>query len=131
MEQIQIGLMLGDELFFWQARHRVLCGETGDVKRGLHRAFNGSFGEIRGARVAATVADINRDAQRFIAVAFNVFEFAFANRHAQTTALRSLGGGIGGAKPFSVVQCAVNLGFELDAAVAESGQGFVVGGRGY
>lgn len=73
MKQIQIARLLGNQIFFRQSGHGVFGGEAGNIESRLNRAFDCSFGKVGGAGIAPAMTDIHRDAQRFVAVALDVF----------------------------------------------------------
>jgi hypothetical protein len=86
MDQVQVDrcLLRGGEIgLVGKPRRRVLGGEAGDVVGGLHRLLEGGAGEVRRARVAATLPEIDGDADRLVAIAFHVLEPALAHRHRQ------------------------------------------------
>ena len=123
MEQVQVRLFAERRhvLGLGQPRHRVLRREARDVVGRLHGTLDGGPREVGGARVAALAADIDRDAQRLVAVALHGFEFALAHRDAQAAAFGSLGAGVGGAQLACVVEGEVDEFLEIGALVAEAG----------
>ncbi len=106
VEQVQVALLIhrGHVGLVGQAGHRILGGEAGDVVGRLHRALDRGGREVRGAGVAAPLADVDRHAQRLVAVALHRLQLALAHAHAQARALRGLGAGIAGAQLFGVRQ---------------------------
>ena len=80
VEQVQVRRRAaGDVSLIGQGGKRVLRGEAGNIVGGLHRALYGLWRKIRRAGVASPGAQVNGYAQRFVAVAFHVFELAFAH----------------------------------------------------
>ena len=69
------------------------------------------------------MTDVDRHAQRLIAVAFDIFQCPLAHRHAQATALGGFGTGIGGAQFFGMGQRCVHQVFKKGAAVTEAALG--------
>jgi hypothetical protein len=103
-----------------QAGGFVFRREAGDVVGRFHGLLDGGFGEIAGGGIAALFADVNRDAQRLVAVAFHVFQLAFTHADRQAAAFGSFGRGIRGAQFFGVGQSGVDEFFEKIAVVAEA-----------
>ena len=129
MEQVQVGLLVasGDVLGVGQPGHRVFGGEAGDVVSGLHRLLHRRAGKVGGAGIAAAMPDVHRDAQRLVAVAFHVFQFALAHRHAQAAAFGGLGAGVGRAQFSGMGQGGVHQLLEESSAVGENGVAAGVG----
>lgn len=64
--------------------------------------------------------DVDGDAQRFVAVAFDAFQLAFAHTDAEPATFRGLGAGVGRADPPGMGQRRVDQVFKKGAAVAET-----------
>jgi hypothetical protein len=103
-----------------QARGFVFRREAGDVVGRFHGLLDGGLGEIAGGRIAALFADVNRDAQRLVAVALHVFQLALAHADRQAAAFGGLGRGIRGAQFLGVGQRGVDEFLEKIAVVAEA-----------
>ena len=123
VKQVQLTRMGLDVGLIGQTGYRVFCGEAGDVVGRLYRALDGRLRKVGRAGVAAAVAHIHRHAQRFVAVALHVLQFALSHRDGQTAALGGFGAGIGGAELFGMRQGAVDEVFKKLAAVAETAVG--------
>ena len=130
VKQIQISQLMCDQIRIRQTRHRVFGGEARNIECSLHSSLYRCFGKVRGAGAAAPVADINRHTQRFVAVAFDVFQIAFSNGNAQSVALRGFGSGVSCTYFFGMRERAVDQRLKLGTAVAETRKGFVRGGMG-
>ena len=135
VKQVQVRLLVGlrDVLRVRQPGHRVLGGEARDVVRRLHRLADRRFREIRRAGVAATLAQVDRHAQRLVAVAFHVLQLALAHRDAQAAAFGGLGPRVAGTKTAGMLQGLVNQPLKVGTGVAEAvaglgGFGLHVGG---
>jgi hypothetical protein len=100
VEQVQVARPRGrgQVVGIGQAGGRVFGGEAGDVVGRLHRLAQRRGGEVRGAGVAAALAQVDAHAQRLVAVALDVLEFALAHRHRQAHAFGDLGAGVAGAQ---------------------------------
>ena len=72
------------------------------------------------AAVRAALADVDRHAQRLVAVAFHVLQLTLAHRHREAAALGGFGAGIGGTELFRMRQRAVDELFEAVPAVREA-----------
>ena len=94
MEQVEVGVAVGHLGHIRQTCHGVFGGETRDVVSGLHRLADGGGGEVGGGGVAALLPQVDRDAERLVAVAFHVLQLALAHRDAEPRALGHLGGGV-------------------------------------
>jgi hypothetical protein len=125
-EQVEFRLLFDDVVFVRQSAHRVFGSKAGDVVSRLHRPRDSRFGEVGRARIAAPVPDVDRDAERLVAVALDVFELALAHRDAQAAAFGRLGTGVGRAELFGMRQSCVDQVFKERAGVGEAG----VGARG-
>src|SRR6218665_2880881 len=110
-----------------QGGYRVFGGEAGDVEGGLHGLLYGPGGKVRGAGLAAPVGHVDRHAQRFVAVALDVFQFTFAHADRQAATRGGFGCGIGGAELFGMGQGAVYQLFKKWAAVTEAAVGAMLG----
>ena len=64
----------GEVVRVGQAGGRILGGEAGDVVGRAHRLLDRGAREVGGAGVAAPLADVDRDAERLVAVALDVLE---------------------------------------------------------
>src|SRR6218665_99859 len=106
---------------------RASGGEGGDGVGGLHGLLYGPGGKVRGAGLAAPVGHVDRHAQRFVAVALDVFQFTFAHADRQAATLGGFGCGIGGAELFGMGQGAVYQLFKKWAAVTEAAVGAMLG----
>ena len=73
---------------------RVLGGEARDVECGPHRLLERGARIVRRARVAAPLPEVDRDAQRLVTIALDVFEVALAHRHRQPGALGHFNAGV-------------------------------------
>ncbi len=136
VKKIEVAVARGrcDVIGIGQAGHRVFGSKPGNVVGGLHGALDGGAREVGGARIAAPVADVDRHAERLVAVALHGFQLALAHAHRQATALGGLGAGIGGAELFRVRQRLVHELFKKRARIAEArvGGGMrMVHGDGY
>ena len=120
VKQVELGVLASDISGVRQARGFVGSRETGDVESSLHGLLNGRFGEIAGGSVAAFLAHIHRHTQRFVAVAFHIFELTLAHTHAQAAAFRGFGRRIAGADVGGVFQGRVDQIFKEVAVVAEA-----------
>ena len=99
VKQVEVahgGLAQGQIGRIRQTGGRVVGGEACDVVCCAHGLFERSAREVRGARIAAPLADVDRHADRLVAVALDVLDFTLAHRHRQANALGNLGAGIGG-----------------------------------
>ena len=103
-----------------QRSKRILRGKTGNVISRLDGLLDRRSREVRGVGIASALADIDRDAQRFVAVSLYVFELAFAYRDTQATALGGFSGGVAGADFFGMRKGAVNQIFKERTAVAKA-----------
>ena len=122
-KQLQVGPLLlrpGNIGLVRQCGKRVFGGETGNVKRGLHRLLDGGQGKVGGAGIATALTQVHRDAERFVAVALYVFQLTLAHRHAQAAALGGVRSGIGGAQFFGMGDGRVHQAFKKRAAVTEA-----------
>ena len=90
--------MTGQVGFIGQARCGVFCGEAGDIKRGAHSLLQRSARKIGRAGVAPALSRIDRDAQRFVAIALNVFHGPQTRRDRQTYAFRGFSRSVGRAE---------------------------------
>ena len=63
MKQIEVGVVLCNVLRIRQSCGRVFCRETCNVIGRLHRALDGRLRKIRGARIAAALPQVHRDAE--------------------------------------------------------------------
>ena len=100
VEQVEVHAGLGrggHVLGVGQAGGRILGGEARDVVGGAHRLFERLEREVRGAGVATPLADVDRHAHRFVAVAFDVLDLALANGHRQPAAFGHLRRRVAGA----------------------------------
>jgi hypothetical protein len=97
VEQVELALLGGDVGRVGQAGGRVLGGEAGDVVGRLHRAFQRGTRKVGGAGVAAALAQVDRHAQRLVAVCSTVSSSPRA-RSPTGPALGGFGAGIGGAQ---------------------------------
>jgi len=125
VEQMEVGKLVGHVLGVGQAGHRVFGGEAGDVVGCLHRLAHRVGRKIGSGRVAAPLAQVDRDAQRLVAVALDVLQFALAHRHAQARAFGHLHAGVCRAQLPGVAQRHVGQGFELRPGVLEAGAGLL------
>ena len=125
MEQVQValgGAARGQVFGIGQAGGGVFGGEAGDVVGGANGLFERGGREIGGAGVAPALAQVDRDANGFVAVALDVFKLALAHRHRQAHAFGDLGGGIGGPQLLGQAQGVFDQLLELIARVGEAGQ---------
>ena len=105
-----------------QAGRRVLGGEAGDVVRGAHRLLERGQREVRGARVAAPLADVDRDRERLVAVALDVLGLALAHRDRQAHAFGNLGDRVAGAERLRRGEGRFDEVLELVSGVGEAGR---------
>jgi len=134
VEQIQIRPLTGIErqvLRVRQTGHRVLGREAGNVEGGTHRVLQGLGREIRGAGIAAALPQIDRDAERLVAIALHVLQLPHAGGDRKAAAFRDLGTGIAGAQAFGFRKHVFNQLLELVDPVCEAAAGAQGGlGRG-
>ena len=104
-----------------QAGGRVFGGEARDVVGGAHRLLERRAREIGGARVAAALADVDRDADRLVAVALDVFDLALAHRDRQPGAFRHLDAGIARAELLREMQARLRRAAGTARAIREAG----------
>ena len=125
MEEIEVASCrrrVGEVGLVGQTRRRILGREAGDVVRGAHRLLERRRREVRRARVAAPLADIDRDADRLVAVALDVLGLALPHRHRQADAFRDLGDCVARAERLGGGEAAVDEGAELVARIGEAGR---------
>ena len=99
MEQVEVALGrsgAGQVGRVGQAGRRVLGREARNVVGRLHRLLDRRARKVRRAGIATALADIDGDAERLVAIALDVLEFAHARRHRQAHPFRHLGAGIAG-----------------------------------
>ena len=120
VKQVELGVLARNVALGREARGFVGGGETGNVESSLHGLLDGRFREIAGGSVAAFLAHIHRHTQRFVAVAFHIFELTLAHTHAQAAAFRGFGRRIAGADVGGVFQGRVDQIFKEVAVVAEA-----------
>ncbi len=108
-----------------QAGGVVVCREFGDVVGGLDGLLDRRFGKITGGRVAAFFTDVNRDAQRLVPVALDVFQLALAHADRQAAAFGGFGSGIAGTELFGMRQGGVHQTFKNFTRIAEAFFGLV------
>ena len=123
VEQVQVLVRVfgGDIVRIGQTGCGVFRGKACNIKGGLHGLLDGCFRKVRRAGIATALADIDRHAQRLVAVAFYGFQLPLAHADAQAAAFGSIGTGIGGTQLFSVCQGLVHQTFKKRTAVAEAG----------
>ena len=102
----------------------------GDVEGGLHGLANGRGGEVGGAGVAPALAEVHAHAQRLVAVALDVLEFAQTHRHRKAHALGHLDAGIGGSKAAGMGQGVLDHLLEGLAGICKTGGGVGCGHGG-
>jgi ribosome-associated protein len=110
----------GNVLGIGQSARRVFSGEAGNVIGRLDRLLDSGGGKVRRAGVATALAQVHRNAQGFVAVAFHSFELALAYGYAQSTALGGLCARVAGPQLFCVDQSVVYQVFKLCAGVGEA-----------
>ncbi|MNM86737.1 hypothetical protein D3C81_988990 [compost metagenome] len=98
MEQVQILRRALQQFFLGQARALVFRGEAGDVVGRLGGGAQRGRREVRGAGVAAALADHHRDADHLVAVLLDRFHLPLAHRYGQAAAFGDLRGGVGRAQ---------------------------------
>ena len=123
MEQVEVGIGVGHVLRIGQAGHGVFGGEAGNVEGGLHRLANGGGGEIRGGRIAALLAQVHRNAKRFVAVALHILQLALAHRDAEPRAFRHFCSSVDRPELPGVGEGQIDEFLELAAGVLETGEG--------
>jgi hypothetical protein len=106
-----------------QAGGAVLSGEAGDVVGRLHRLAQRGRREVRGAGIAAALAEVDRHADRLVAVALDVFDVPLAHRHRQAAAFGHLHPRIAGAELAGLLQHVFDQFGKLRAAVGKAARG--------
>ncbi len=122
-KQVQIALTLlyrNDVVRIGQACKRVFGRESRDVVGCAHSLLDSSIRKIRCAGIATSMSDVHGNAQRLVAVAFDVFQLSVAYRHAQAATLRDFGAGIRGAKLPGMGQRSVHAGFKKCSGIGEA-----------
>ena len=109
---------------------RVLRGEAGDVVGRAHRLLQRRTREVGGAGIASALADVDRHAQRLVAVALDVLDLAQAHRHRQAAALRGFHRRIARAELACEGERVLHQVLELFAALREAAVGRGGDGRG-
>jgi len=123
VEQVEVDRALGLRRYVglvWKSGRRILGGKTRDVKGRLHRLFDGRNREVRGARVAAPAANIDRHRQALVAVALHIFQLPLAHRHTETAPLGGFCRRITGAKFLRAREGKVHQLLKKDPAVTKA-----------
>ena len=95
--QVEVGCAPGQQIGLRQAGERVLAGVAGDRQRRRHRLGDCRRRDVRGAGVAAPLADPSGHRQTAIARVFERLDLAQAHRHIQAVAQSDVD--LGGAGP--------------------------------
>jgi hypothetical protein len=103
-----------------QAGELVLGREAGDVVGRAHGVADGLRREVRRAGIAAALAQVDRDAERLVAVALDVLQLPQACRHRQAAALGHLGPGVAGTELLRLGKRVFYPLLELFGAVGET-----------
>ncbi|MCY1233114.1 hypothetical protein D9M72_456360 [compost metagenome] len=95
VEQFQVLWRAFQQFFLGQAGAIVLGREAGDVVGGLGSGAQRGRREVRGAGIAAALADHDRDPDHLVAVLLDGFHLPLAHRYRQAAAFGDLRGGVG------------------------------------
>ena len=102
--QVEIGVIARQHVRIRQARTVVFCGVAGNRQCRIHRVAHRLRRKIRSAGIAALLADIDGDAQAFVAVIFDGLHLALAHRDGLAETHRNFGGGGCCAALFGIIQ---------------------------
>jgi hypothetical protein len=80
MVQVHVRAVACQHVGIGQSRAVIFGGIAGDRQGGIHRVAHRPGREIRGAGIAALLADIDGDAETFVTVVFDGFHCALAHR---------------------------------------------------
>src|SRR5439155_19320040 len=105
-------------------------GEAGDVVGGTHRLLERGSREVRCARVAAALADVDRHTHRLVAVALDVLDLALAHRYRQPHAFGDFDAGVARAERLGERERVFDQLLEALARVGEAGGGSLDDGCG-
>ena len=95
--KVEVGPAPGEAVGIRETRRRILGGIARDRERLVHGRSDGGVGEIRRARVPATLSHEHGHADALVPVVGDGLHLALAHGHALPDALRNLG--LGGAGP--------------------------------
>ena len=87
MEQVQIRGVKGQQFFIRHAGKRVRRGVTRDIQRRLHGTGDSVRAQVGRRGAAFTVLMINGDAQRAVAIEFNILHLTVAGADADAGGL--------------------------------------------
>ena len=125
VKQIQLAHVGFHVLLVGQAGSRVLRRVARHIVGRLHRLLDRLARKVGGAGIATLLADVDRHAERLVAVALDVFQLATAHRHRQATALGGFGADIGGTQLFRMGDGEINQFLEVGSAVGKAAQGLI------